>query len=131
MKGSKNAQFALLVLAIPCILLAPKIGHARDSKQKAKETRIEIKDFSFQPKLITIPVGARVIWVNKDEEPHTGTSTERIFVSKALDTDDHFSFTFGKPGTYEYFCSVHPRMVAKIIVVSTKDKQSKKMDKMK
>lgn len=127
MKSTIKKQLVLLALAIPCILLAAAITRAAtDSKQSAKETRIEIKDFSFQPKLVTVPVGAKVVWVNKDEEPHTIVSTDKTFLSKALDTDDTFAFTFDKPGTYEYFCSVHPRMTAKIVVTAP-DKQPMKM----
>ena len=130
MKSKIKKQLVLLALAIPCILLAAAITRAAtDSKQSAKETRIEIKDFSFQPKLVTVPVGAKVVWVNKDEEPHTVVSTDKTFLSKALDTDDTFAFTFDKPGTYEYFCSVHPRMTAKIVVTAP-DKQPMKMDGM-
>lgn len=130
MKSTIKKQLVLLALAIPCILLAAAITRAAtDSKQSAKETRIEIKDFSFQPKLVTVPVGAKVVWVNKDEEPHTVVSTDKTFLSKALDTDDTFAFTFDKPGTYEYFCSVHPRMTAKIVVTAP-DKQHMKTDKM-
>lgn len=130
MKSTIKKQLVLLALAIPCILLAAAITRAAtDSKQSARETRIEIKDFSFQPKLVTVPVGARVVWVNKDEEPHTIVSTDKTFLSKALDTDDTFAFTFNKPGTYEYFCSVHPRMTAKIVVTAP-DKQPMKMDGM-
>lgn len=127
MKSTIKKQLVLLALAIPCILLAAAITRAAtDSKQSAKETRIEIKDFSFQPKLVTVPVGAKVVWVNKDEEPHTVVSTDKTFLSRALDTDDTFAFTFDKPGTYEYFCSVHPRMTAKIVVTAP-DKQPMKM----
>lgn len=130
MKSKIKRQLVLVALAIPCILLAAAITRAAtDSKQSAKETRIEIKDFSFQPKLVTVPVGAKVVWVNKDEEPHTVVSTDKTFLSKALDTDDTFAFTFDKPGTYEYFCSVHPRMTAKIVVTAP-DKQPMKMDGM-
>ena len=130
MKSTIKKQIVLVALAIPCILLASAITRAAtDSKQSAKETRIEIKDFSFQPKLVTLPVGAKVVWVNKDEEPHTVVSTDKIFLSKALDTDDTFTFTFDKPGTYEYFCSVHPRMTAKIVVTAN-DKQQMNTDKM-
>ena len=127
MKSAIKKQLVLLALAIPCILLAAAITRAAtDSKQSAKETRIEIKDFSFQPKLVTVPVGAKVVWVNKDEEPHTVVSTDKTFLSRALDTDDTFAFTFNMPGTYEYFCSVHPRMTAKIVVTAP-DKQPMKM----
>ncbi|HEV2296953.1 MAG TPA: cupredoxin family copper-binding protein [Candidatus Acidoferrales bacterium] len=99
-------------------------------KTASKSFNVEIKDFAFAPATITVPIGAKITWVNKDEEPHTVTSTDRVFISKALDTDDQFSVTLDKPGTYEYFCSVHPRMVAKIVVVAAKDKQLMKMDKM-
>ena len=60
--------------------------------------------------------GSTVTWINKDDVPHTVVSVDHLFKSKALDTDDTFSFTFPNAGTYEYFCSVHPRMTAKIIV---------------
>ncbi|HEV2488376.1 MAG TPA: cupredoxin family copper-binding protein [Candidatus Acidoferrales bacterium] len=99
-------------------------------KTASKSFNVEIKDFAFAPATITVPVGAKITWVNKDEEPHTVVSTDHVFLSKALDTDEQFSFTFDKPGTYEYFCSVHPRMTARIIVVSAKDRQQMKTDKM-
>jgi plastocyanin len=121
-----------IVLLFVCGLLAVAMSHGAENQDKAtKDTRIEIKDFSFQPKTITVPVSTKVVWVNKDEEPHTVASTDDVFKSKALDTDDQFSFTFDKKGTYEYFCSVHPRMTAKIVVVDAKSEQPMKMDKMK
>lgn len=130
MENAIKKHLVVVALAIPCILLAVAITRAAtDSKKAAKEMRIEIKDFSFQPKEVTVPVGSKVIWVNKDEEPHTVVSTDKAFLSKALDTDDTFAFTFEKPGTYEYFCSVHPRMTAKIVVTAN-DKQQMNMDKM-
>ena len=65
---------------------------------------------------LTVPVGTQVTWVNKDDVPHVVMSVGKIFKSKALDTDDKFSFTFQQAGTYEYFCSVHPKMTGKIVV---------------
>lgn len=82
----------------------------------SKAYDVEIKDFAFSPATLTVPVGAKITWVNKDEEPHTVVSTSDAFKSKALDTDEQFSFTFAKPGTYKYFCSVHPKMVATVVV---------------
>jgi plastocyanin len=89
---------------------------ATSSTPAAKSYSIEIKDFAFVPAAITVPVGAKITWLNKDEEPHTVVSTENAFKSKALDTDESFSFTANKGGTYRYFCSVHPRMVGEIVV---------------
>lgn len=130
MKNALKKQLALSAIAIACTLLGTAATHAAPgAKPATKEIRIEIKDFSFQPKLVTISAGSKVTWVNKDEEPHTVVSTDKTFLSKALDTDDTFTFTFDKPGTYEYFCSVHPRMVAKIIVIAN-DKQPMKMGNM-
>lgn len=78
--------------------------------------QVKIDNFSFSPQEITVQVGTKVIWVNQDDTPHTVTSVDGKFKSRALDTDDQFSFTFGEPGTYEYFCSVHPKMTAKVVV---------------
>ena len=83
---------------------------------KSQEAVVKIDNFSFMPHDITVATGATVIWVNNDDIPHTVVSTTDLFKSKALDTDDKFSFKFDKPGTYEYFCSIHPKMTAKVIV---------------
>jgi plastocyanin len=103
-------------LFLGAISLAGDRATAGDSGKPANEYQATIQDFSFQPPELTVPAGAKVVWTNKDQEPHTVVSTDNAFKSKALDTDKQFSFTFDKPGTYEYFCSVHPRMTGKIIV---------------
>jgi plastocyanin len=78
---------------------------------------IKIDNFSFGPATITIPAGSTVTWTNNDDVPHVVTSDDnKMFKSKTLDTDDHFSFTFTKPGTYNYHCAIHPKMTAKIVV---------------
>jgi plastocyanin len=79
--------------------------------------KVDISNFAFSPKTVTISVGTRVVWTNHDEEPHVVTSAGKQFVSsKALDTDDKYAVTFAKPGTYTYYCSIHPMMVGTIIV---------------
>ena len=79
---------------------------------------MKIDNFSFGPVTLTVPVGTTVTWTNRDDIPHNTVSTDdpKIFKSKLLDTDEKFSFTFSKPGTYSYFCSIHPKMTGKIIV---------------
>jgi plastocyanin len=81
---------------------------------------VTIDNFSFMPAPMTVPVGTTVTWVNHDDVPHTIVADDQQFKSKALDTDEKFSHTFDKPGTYSYFCSIHPKMVAKIIVEAAK-----------
>jgi plastocyanin len=80
------------------------------------ETRASIDNFTFKPDTITVPVGTTVVWENNDDIPHTVVSLNGTFRSQALDTEDKFSFTFGKAGTFEYFCSLHPHMKGKVVV---------------
>jgi plastocyanin len=77
--------------------------------------QVKIDNFSFGPDL-AISAGTIVTWTNHDDVPHVVASDSNIFKSKALDTDDRLSYTFTKPGTYVYYCTVHPRMTARIIV---------------
>jgi plastocyanin len=77
---------------------------------------ITIDNFTFGPMAVTVPVGGTVTWVNGDDVPHTVRAVDGSFHSKPLDTDERFSFTFTKPGVYNYFCSIHPKMTAKVIV---------------
>jgi plastocyanin len=82
-----------------------------------KQNRIEIKDFAFNPQTITVKAGEKITWTNRDEEPHTVVSVEKQFKkSTALDTDQEFTITASAPGTYTYFCSVHPKMTGTIVV---------------
>ena len=79
--------------------------------------QVNIDNFSFTPATLNVPVGAKVTWTNKDDVPHTVVSTNKAFPhSAALDTDESFSYAFAKAGTYEYYCSVHPKMVGKVVV---------------
>jgi plastocyanin len=77
---------------------------------------VKIDNYSFTPADITVSAGTTVTWVNQDDVPHTVRNNDGTIKSKALDTDDKYSMTFDKPGTYEYFCSIHPKMTAKVIV---------------
>lgn len=88
------------------------------SQQLAHEmaATVKIDNFSFSPATLEIKSGTTVTWTNADDIPHTVVSDDKAFKSKALDTDDKFSFTFDKPGTYPYFCSLHPKMTAKVVV---------------
>jgi plastocyanin len=80
------------------------------------EAAVKIENFSFAPGTITVPVGSTVLWTNKDDAPHNVVSEDKSFKSKAMDTDENFSYTFATPGTYSYHCSIHPQMTGKIVV---------------
>jgi plastocyanin len=107
--------FAISFLNLSIVALA---GDMKDAGSTgAKENKIEIKDFAFNPKTITVKSGEKITWINRDEEPHTIVSVEKQFKkSSALDTDQTYTITAGAPGTYSYFCSVHPKMTGTIVV---------------
>ncbi len=77
---------------------------------------VTIDNFTFNPQRLTVTAGATVTWTNKDDIPHVVAAASALFRSKALDTDDSYSFTFTAPGTYPYFCSLHPHMTGTIVV---------------
>jgi plastocyanin len=80
------------------------------------EEHVTIDNFSFGPATLTVPVGTTVTFENDDDIPHTVVAVDKSFRSKALDTLDKFTVTLTKPGEFEYFCGLHPRMTGKIIV---------------
>jgi len=117
-------QFAKFASAL--ILLAFAVTSAQQrtsatspaaSANSQASAEITIDNFSFTPPTLTIKKGTQVTWINHDDMPHAVVSEDLIiFRSPALDTDDKFTFAFTKAGTYSYFCSLHPKMTAKVIV---------------
>jgi len=95
------ALIATLLLATPAL---------------ADDASVTMKNFDFAPMALTVSAGTTVTWKNADGEPHTVVSTDGLFRSAALDENDTFKFTFAKPGTYKYVCSIHPKMVGTITV---------------
>jgi len=90
---------------------------AAEREEKSIKAEIKIDNFAFMPTELTVKAGTTVEWVNRDDIPHVVVSDDKkTFKSKALDTDDKFSYTFTTPGTYSYFCSVHPKMTGRVVV---------------
>jgi plastocyanin len=117
-------RFAINRALSVALLLGPVIGAmlafgtvaAQDGTKKDAGSEITIDNFTFTPKELTVAVGTTVKWVNHDDIPHTVVEKKTIFRSKALDTDDSYSFTFASAGTFDYFCGLHPHMVGQVIV---------------
>ena len=100
-----------LVLGIAAALAAaPAVGRAADTPT------VEISKFAFAPKEITIAPGTTVVWINRDETPHTVTANDHSFGSKAMDTDDRYEYTFATAGDFSYFCTLHPFMTGVVHV---------------
>jgi len=85
----------------------------------AADADVKIDNFTFNPPMLKVKTGTTVTWTNEDDIPHTVAATGRLFKSKTMDTDETYAFTFTTPGTYEYFCSLHPHMKATIVVEGT------------
>ena len=112
-------RFAISCALIVAMLLGPIVGAmlALGSAAAQDATNvITIDNFTFSPKELTVAVGTTVKWVNHDDIPHLVVEKKTTFRSKALDTDDSYSYTFTSAGTFGYFCGLHPHMVGKVIV---------------
>jgi plastocyanin len=126
MNGALRRVGAAMMVARTLVLSAailasanPRISAvASEPAQQQTPAAVEVKidNFSFSPTEITVAAGTTIMWTNHDDIPHTVVSTEKVFKSKVLDTDEKFSYTFSKPGTYPYFCSVHPHMTGTVVV---------------
>jgi plastocyanin len=116
----RRSVFGGVVLLLGTTILGPAASdqsfRVLAQEKKAESMEVKIDNFSFGPATLTISVGTTVTWTNRDDIPHTVVSNDGVFKSKVLDTDEKFSFTFSKPGTYPYFCSIHPKMTGKVVV---------------
>src|SRR5262245_54908102 len=106
-------HLATSFLAILATIVAAGPATLAGAAERHKPAEVKVDNFSFGPETVTVPLNTTVTWVNRDDVPHVIASTDGVFRSKALDTDDKYSFTFDKPGTYAYFCAIHPKMVGK------------------
>jgi plastocyanin len=110
------ARLAVAIVVATALLAGWSNGAAKAQQPAAATAEVRIDNFSFGPGTVTVAVGTTVIWTNHDDIPHTVVSTEGVFKSKVLDTDEKFWFTFSKAGTFPYFCSLHPKMTGKVVV---------------
>ena len=103
---------------VAAMLLGPVAGALLSFGAVAaqEENVVTIDNFTFTAPELTVAVGTTVKWVNHDDIPHNVVNKDKVFRSKALDTDDAFSFTFASAGSFDYFCGLHPHMVGKVIV---------------
>ena len=103
-----------VMIALLLLAGSPSVSAADQPATVSADVRID--NFSFGPQTVTVPVGATVTWTNHDDIPHTVVSTDGVFKSKVRDTDEKFSYTFTKAGTYPYYCTIHPKMTGKVVV---------------
>jgi len=106
----------LRTLVMISTLLIPTLNSKAQEQAQKSPAEVKIDNFSFGPKTLTVSVGTEVTWINRDDIPHNIVSTDGVFESKVRDTNETFSYKFVNPGTYPYYCSLHPKMTGKIVV---------------
>ena len=109
-------------LAIPLLLTAAAVAVASHLTAANASTgpavkAVAISDYSFKPATITVAAGTRVVWTNKDDDPHTVTADDGAFDSKGLGQGDAYARVFSKPGRFPYHCSAHPFMKGVVVVI--------------
>ena len=121
-RSRSRAIASILSVVMSCTLAAYSAPVASNPTSAAAaapapaDAEVKIDNFAFNPAVITVKAGTQVIWINKDDIPHTVDSSEGKFKSAALDTDQKFEFKFSEPGEYPFFCRMHPKMTGKVIV---------------
>lgn len=114
-----RTQLRTLAIVAAIVTLTAIAGTSAQTGRSSKPPQtvaIEIDNFKFAVASLEVIVGTTVTWTNRDDVPHTVTSSTKVFKSPALDTGESFSYTFKEAGTFEYYCSVHPHMTGKIVV---------------
>ena len=118
----KRSALALTVMSVVALAIAsgassnPNTTQSVSSSPGMNGTEVKIDNFVFNPTVIVVKAGTKVVWTNKDDIPHTVDSTDGKFKSNALDTEDKFEFNFTAPGEYPFFCRMHPKMTGKVVV---------------
>jgi plastocyanin len=119
-RGTMKRTIWSLGIAAVAIIIAAATARAFSTtatqEKTGAETAVKIDSFTFSPVTVTILAGSTVRWTNHDDIPHNVVSEDKSFKSKNMHADENFSYTFTKPGTYSYFCSIHPKMTGKIVV---------------
>ena len=110
--ATPNADIGMSNMNMPA---KPPIA-SKNMEASVAANQVVIENFSFAPATLTVKAGTKVTWINRDDVPHTVNENDKRFKSGPMDTDDQFSYTFSDPGTFSYFCALHPKMTGQIIV---------------
>jgi plastocyanin len=119
--GYTRQIMTLAICGLPMACAIPgavRAAEAHAITANAEAGVVKIDNFTFSPATLIVAPGTNVTWTNDDDIPHTVAAKDKSFRSKPMDTGNQFSYTFATPGEYDYFCSLHPHMVGKIIVKS-------------
>lgn len=107
-----------IVGALACGIVLPScIQSARTAERPPARTHtVLMEGMAFMPDVLTVTAGDTIIWINRDLVPHTATSTAAGFDSKIVEASKSWRYTADRTGDFDYVCSLHPKMVAKLHV---------------
>jgi len=111
-----SALMAVVVLTSACGPTPKKSGGRGRFASASGSTTVHVKNFSFDPQRLSVTTGTKVTWKFEDSSHHTVTANDKSFKSKHLKRGDTFSYTFNKPGEYQYMCSIHQYMTGSVTV---------------
>ncbi len=114
-----TAEVLSIFLLISCSKSSDITGSGNQNPPPVTKgaNEVYIQNMAFNSESLTVSANTTVKWTNKDGVVHTVTSdTPGQFDSGSISSGGTFSFTFTTPGTYSYYCAVHPSMVGVIIV---------------
>jgi plastocyanin len=109
----RKLSYFVTLAVVALLMLAPTAGAQQEAGQ---DVTVNIQGFAFDPPDITVAPGTTVTWVNNDSVPHTSTANDESWDSETLQPGQSFSFTFDTPGTFPYFCEIHPSMMGSVTV---------------
>lgn len=112
----RDFRIAIAIVVAAGLATGAAVAQQAVAAPDAQSVTVTIDNFTFSPAEITVPVGSVVKWSNHDDIPHSIVGPNGAFRSAALDTDESYSFAFRVPGTFIYFCGLHPHMTGKVIV---------------
>ena len=118
--STRRSRAKTYILAVAPLALSLWLATVPTAIAAGNAATVQIQNFTFTPAELSVTAGTTVTWINHDDIPHLVAATDKGFRSPPLDTDDHFSFTFEKPGKFPYFCALHPRMTGTIVVTKAK-----------
>jgi amicyanin len=116
---STVSRFRTLAIAASLVTLIAVLctnAQAGQDPKPPQAVAIDIDNFKFGVASLEVAVGTTVTWTNRDDVPHTVTSSTKVFKSPPLDTGETFTYTFKQAGTFEYYCALHPHMTGKVVV---------------
>ena len=116
MLRSKATRSTAAALAVAVVIALTSL--ASDAADGGRDHVVEIRNFEFSPRELTVAPGDTVTWINRDIVPHTATARDEGWDSDSIETNDRWRMTIREGQDEDYFCRFHPSMVGRLRIVA-------------